>query len=72
MDGDTQVLINKQTDFKDTYIRYRKLLVHIYIYTCIDLDIHRYNNNIYAIQKPTILLLFCTRVYKYDHFGSSK
>lgn len=39
MDGDTQVLINKQTDFKDTYIRYRKLLVHIY--TCIDLDIHR-------------------------------
>lgn len=41
MDGDTQVLINKQTDFKDTYIRYRKLLVHIYIYTCIDLDIHR-------------------------------
>lgn len=39
MDGDTQVFINKQTDFKDTYIRYSKLLVHIY--TCIDLDIHR-------------------------------
>lgn len=61
IDSDTQVLINKQTDFKDTYIRFRKLLVHIY--TCIDLDIHRYNNNICTLYKNPPFYYYSARGY---------